>query len=128
MKIINMLNYQTLLKIQGIYYIITGIWPILSMDTFLMVTGPKTDLWLVIVVGMLIFLNGLVFLYCSYAKERNIPVEFLAAGMALTLAVLEVIFFIQGIISAVYLLDAALELVLVIFWMIILIPHLRKSI
>ena len=30
--------------VQGIFYFLTGIWPLLSMETFLKVTGPKTDL------------------------------------------------------------------------------------
>jgi hypothetical protein len=29
--------------VQGTYFFVTGIWPILSMNTFLKVTGPKTD-------------------------------------------------------------------------------------
>jgi hypothetical protein len=28
--------------VQGTYYLITGIWPLLSVRTFMLVTGPKT--------------------------------------------------------------------------------------
>jgi hypothetical protein len=40
--------------IQGIYFFVFGIWPILSMSTFLKITGPKTDLWLVKTVGLIL--------------------------------------------------------------------------
>src|SRR5438270_11614006 len=40
--------------VQGVYYLLTGVWPLVSIDTFQMVTGPKTDLWLVQTVGALI--------------------------------------------------------------------------
>jgi hypothetical protein len=33
--------------IQGLYYTISGMWAQVSIDTFMMVTGPKTDIWLV---------------------------------------------------------------------------------
>jgi hypothetical protein len=32
----------------------TGLWPLVSIGTFQQVTGPKTDLWLVKTVGVLI--------------------------------------------------------------------------
>ena len=40
--------------VQGLYYIIGGLWAQVSTDTFIKVSGPKTDIWLVYV------LNGTV--------------------------------------------------------------------
>jgi hypothetical protein len=37
-----MLSFLALL--QGLYFVITGVWPILSIRTFMMITGPKTDI------------------------------------------------------------------------------------
>lgn len=45
---------RTLAFLQGTYYLLTGVWPFASMGTFLAVTGPKTDLWLVRTVGALV--------------------------------------------------------------------------
>ena len=113
------IRYKSLLKVQGIYYLITGIWPLVSMKTFLIVTGPKTDLWLVLVVGSLIFINGATFLFSALFQKRNIAIALLAAAMALALAVLEIIFYVKGIISAVYLLDSGLELCVFILWIVL---------
>ncbi|VTR52312.1 Uncharacterised protein [Sphingobacterium thalpophilum] len=46
-------------KIQGIYYCLTGIWPVIHISSFMAVTGPKTDLWLVKMVGLLSLAIGL---------------------------------------------------------------------
>jgi hypothetical protein len=53
---------SAILWVQGLYFLITGVWPIVHIDSFLAVTGPKTDHlntelgdhWLVITVGALI--------------------------------------------------------------------------
>jgi hypothetical protein len=39
---------------QGVYYLLTGVWPLPSIGSFQRVTGPKTDLWLVRTVGVLV--------------------------------------------------------------------------
>src|SRR5687767_3732081 len=44
--------------LQGIYFLLTGVWPLVSMRTFEMVTGPKVDRWLVKTVGVLIAVIG----------------------------------------------------------------------
>ena len=45
---------RKLALIQGIFYVVTGLWPLIHMPSFLQVTGPKTDLWLVRTVGVLV--------------------------------------------------------------------------
>lgn len=102
--------------IQGIYYAVTGIWPILSMRTFLAVTGPKTDLWLVKTVGVLVAVIGAV-LACAGRQQRVTPeIRLLAVGSAAGLAGIDVFYVLRRRISPVYLLDAALELSLVSAW------------
>ena len=34
---------RPLLGLQGLYYLATGVWPLVSLDTFMQVTGPKTE-------------------------------------------------------------------------------------
>src|SRR5436190_16506029 len=68
-----------LLWIQGIYYLVTGVWPLVSIDTFLAVTGPKTDHlqsphpalidhWLVMTAGVLITAIGLALLTAAWRR------------------------------------------------------------
>src|SRR4051812_37393809 len=39
---------------QAVYFSVTGVWPIVHIHSFMAVTGPKRDLWLVRTVGALI--------------------------------------------------------------------------
>jgi hypothetical protein len=51
---------NTIALVQGIYFFLTGVWPLISMRTFLRITGPKTDLWLVKTVGLILAVMGAV--------------------------------------------------------------------
>src|SRR4051812_30893344 len=61
-------NIQIMAFIQGVYFFITGLWPIVHMPSFLFVSGPKTDLWLVKTVGILIVVIGSVLLAASTSQ------------------------------------------------------------
>ena len=102
--------------VQGIYFLITGKWPILSMRTFLMITGPKTDIWLVKTVGLILATIGAVLVYAQVTGTVNPPVILLAIGAALSLTIVEVIYVAKRVISPIYLADAFIELVLVAWW------------
>lgn len=110
-------DHMGLARVQGAAYVITGIWPILHRRSFEAVTGPKTDYWLVRVVGALITIIGATLLLGS-RRSRWLPeFTFLAVGSALSLAVVDIVGVIVRRISPVYLLDAAGELAIVAAWM-----------
>ena|SRR5215208_2521140 len=102
--------------VQGIYFFITGIWPILSMGTFLKVTGPKTDLWLVKTVGVILAVIGAVLIVAQVNAEINTSIILLAIGSALGLAIVEFIYVAKRVISPIYLADAVAELILIGWW------------
>jgi len=102
--------------VQGIYFFVTGIWPIISMNTFLKITGPKTDLWLVKTVGLILATIGAVLIYAQATASINPPVILLAVGSALSLTLVEFIYVIKRVISPVYLADAFAEVLLMIWW------------
>jgi hypothetical protein len=103
--------------IQGAYYLGTGLWSLVSIETFQMVTGPKLDLWLVKTVGVLVSVIGAVLLLA--ARRRRFPPEIvlLAAGSALGLAAIDATYVFVGRISAIYLLDALAEVALAAMWL-----------
>jgi hypothetical protein len=102
--------------VQGIYFFIFGIWPILHMGSFLRVTGPKTDLWLVKTVGMILAVIGLVLIIAQFNAEINTSILILAIGSALSLALVEFIYVARRVISLIYLGDAFIELLLIAWW------------
>jgi hypothetical protein len=102
--------------VQGIYFFVFGIWPILHMKSFLRVTGPKTDLWLVKTVGIILAVIGAVLILAQVNAEINTPIIVLAIGSALNLALVEFIYVAKRVISPIYLGDAFLELILIGWW------------
>ncbi len=108
----------TVALVQGIYFLVTGIWPLISMRTFLAVTGPKTDLWLVKTVGLLLAGIGAVLIYAQQTASVNPPVAFLAIGAAASLTLVEIVYVVKKVISPIYLGDAFAEILLIIWWVI----------
>jgi len=102
--------------VQGLYYLATGVWPLVSIDTFLAVTGPKTDLWLVQTVGALIGVIGAILLVAAARRQAGVEATLLALGSALALAAVDVTFVTRGVIDRIYLLDALAEVILVVGW------------
>lgn len=101
---------------QGAYYLLTGVWPFLSIGTFLAVTGPKTDLWLVWTVGALIAVVGAVLFLAGVRRRLSLEIAVLAVGCACALMLVEATFVVERVISPVYLLDATAEAALLALW------------
>jgi hypothetical protein len=103
--------------VQGLYYLGSGIWPLVSMRTFQAVTGPKTDDWLVRTVGLLAATIGGVLAGRALPADPDVPPDpTLGIGSALAFATTDVVHALSGRISRVYLADAAVELGIVAAW------------
>jgi hypothetical protein len=99
--------------IEGLFYFLAGVYPLLSMRRFLMVTGPKGDLWLVKTVGILIEVIGVV-LFCSgFSGDVSLTILLLAACSSACLTAVGINCVSNEVISKVYLLDVAAELLLI---------------
>lgn len=104
---------RRLSTLHGGYYLVTGLWPLLSMRTFEFVTGRKTDRWLVRMVGLLAAVIGLAIL-----RDRDRPVDrVLPVGSALAFTAIDVVYSANGTIRPIYLGDAAVEAVLIAGWL-----------
>lgn len=107
---------RSVAAVQGIYFLVAGVWPILNIDSFQAVTGSKTDLWLVYTVGGLVSVIGLAILLAATSARVTRETMTLAIGSAIVLAAIDVIFALRGTIWSIYLLDAAAELALLGWW------------
>lgn len=121
----------TLLWIHGLYYLLTGVWPLVSIHTFLLVTGPKTDHlmapeqaeidhWLVMTAGVLITAVALALLTAAWRRSPSPEAVVLALGAAAGLTAIDVIYVTRGVIQPIYLGDAAVEVVLILSWLVAL--------
>ena len=110
--------------VQGIYFLLTGAWPLFSMRTFQAVTGRKTDNWtgrpgdhwLVKTVGVLIVAISLPLLLAAARGHPTLEVIVLACASSLGLLGIDVIYVARRVIAPIYLLDALAELVLLAGW------------
>jgi hypothetical protein len=100
-------------SIQGIYYITSGLWPILHMSSFEQVTGPKRDKWLVKTVGAIITAIGSTLLFSAAREPESETARNLGISTALALIGIDSIYSVRGTIPKIYLADAAVEAALV---------------
>src|SRR5688500_7986781 len=94
------------------YFVITGVWPILNLRSFVAVTGPKVDYWLVKTVGVLVTVVGLTIGIAAMRGQFGIEIFVLGVGSAAALGAVDVIYVTKRVIPRIYLVDAVAEAVL----------------
>lgn len=102
---------------QGIYYLVTGVWPMLHMESFVAVTGPKTDLWLVRMVALLSVSIGATIL-----AQKKGP-YLLHISTALSFIAIDCYYALTGRIWDIYLADAFAQIIIIV----LLIIGMRKG-
>jgi hypothetical protein len=105
---------RRLATVHGLYYLATGVWPLVSMRSFEAITGPKTDRWLVRTVGVLAAVIGASLLTRRGTRDGD---RVLPIGSALGFASIDAVYALRGTISPIYLADGLLELVLAAGWL-----------
>lgn len=108
-----------LLWIQGGYFFITGVWPLVHIYSFMVISGPKNDIWLVRTVGLLITSISLGLLSSAILKKVDVPVIIIAFGSALSLLFVDLFYVYKNVIAKTYLGDAFVEVLILISWLII---------
>ena len=106
--------------VQGAYFAATGLWALVHEESFMLVTGPKTDVWLLKTVGILVLAIGIVLLVAAARERVSFEVALLAIATALGLGAIDIVYATSGTIRDVYLLDAIAEAGLVLLWGILL--------
>ncbi|MBC5828876.1 MAG: hypothetical protein GIW98_01615 [Candidatus Eremiobacteraeota bacterium] len=102
------------LWIQSLYYVLTGALPLLNIRLFQVATGPKVDLWLVRMVGLLAVVIGLI-LGIALRNRRVTPeIIMLAVGTACAFGAIDVIYVAMHRIGSIYLLDAAVQTLVIL--------------
>ena len=102
------------LRTQGFYYVLTGLWPVIHMPSFEAMTGPKVDDWLVKMVGLLAAVIGGTLSLASQRANHSLEIFWLAVSSALAFTGIDVWYALSGRISPIYLADAAVEIAIVL--------------
>lgn len=109
--------------LHGVYYFVTGVWPLLHIESFIWISGPKYDIWLVKTVGMILAVIGLSLFSAGLKKRIHPETTLLALGSAAGLAFIDIYYAaVIDRIYDIYLLDALAEIILILLWLLYLRP------
>jgi hypothetical protein len=107
---------RALPRAHGLFNLVGGAWPLLSMRSFETVLGPKADRWLVYTVGGLLATVGWAQLRTPATGTGMRTARRLGVGCAGTLLAIDLINAPAGRISRIYLVDAAMEAAWLVAW------------
>lgn len=113
--------------VQGLFYVTTGLWPVVHLRSFEALTGRKRDPWLVRTTGALIAAVGTALLVGARGPSRKAAgvaattpsrqaVKTLGIASAAALAGADFVFVGTGEVPRVYLADAAAEAAVIGLW------------
>ena len=109
--------FRILIAVQGIYTLLTALWGIFDINSFMAVTGPKADIWLVKTVSVLLVAISITLLSFLWLRSNPLQAMLLGSFTAIGLAIIDIWYAGHGRISLVYLLDAMAELVFLALWL-----------
>jgi hypothetical protein len=105
---------RTTLLIQAVYFFLTGIWPLLHMESFVAVTGPKTDVWLVKTVGALLIPVSATIALHAIENKRGRAAITLSVGSSAAFACIDFYYSMKHVISNTYIADGFIQLVFLV--------------
>lgn len=108
--------FRILLAIQCIYTFITAVWPLIDIESFMLVTGYKTDLWLVKTVGAILVSISLCMATHLFIRTDHLPVIVLGASSAIAFISIDFYYALNDTISDIYLADGALQIIFLSAW------------
>ncbi|MGH2398648.1 MAG: hypothetical protein ACRDFA_12515 [bacterium] len=106
---------QALLRFQGIFYLLTGLWPFVHLESFVSVVGPMPDVFqLHVTSGLIVVIAGVLIAGSRRGEPASVV---LGIASALTFVVLDVAY--ARILRDIYWLDAAVEAAIAILLLVL---------
>jgi hypothetical protein len=109
-----------LLAVQGTYTFITAVWPIVHIESFMWISGPKSDIWLVKTEGVTLMAISVCLLTGIFAKGDYLPIAALALFTSVGLAYVDFYYALNDTIWDTYMADGIIEIIFAICWLIVL--------
>jgi hypothetical protein len=108
--------FKTIISIQSLYCFITAVWPIIHIESFMEVTGYKTDIWLVKTVGALLIPVSICLFMHLFIKTDKRPAVALASLTCVAFICIDFYYALNDVISDIYQLDGVIQILLLIAW------------
>lgn len=108
-----------LVAIQSCYLLLTALWPFIDINSFMLITGPKQDVWLVKTVAVLLIPVALCL--STYLLTGGSYIYPMVLGSLIPLAFMTIDFHYAGlnVISDVYLIDGVIQVIFFGAWMLV---------
>jgi hypothetical protein len=106
-----------IIRLQALYNLVTGAWPLLHRRSFEKLSGPKYDFWLVQTVGVVLVAVGAAQWLAANRKPVSPEIKLLSIGTAVGLSAIDITYGLKRRISRVYLFEAVVELAIVAGWL-----------
>jgi hypothetical protein len=111
-----MKTFRILVIVQAIYTLITAVWPIVHIKSFMDVTGYKTDVWLVKTVGaLLIPVSCCLFAYLFIDTDKR-PALILGGFSSTAFISIDFYYSLTDVIPDIYLVDGFLQILFLLGW------------
>ena len=108
--------YKGLLWVQGGYTLLTALWGLIDIDSFMLVTGPKVDTWLVKTVSVTLVAISVTLILHVLVFSDPLPAIVLGFLTSAGLAVIDFYYSGIGRIGLVYALDGLVEGIFALVW------------
>ena len=102
-------------RAQGVFNVVGGLWPLVSIRSFEAVYGQKVDRWLEYTVSGLLVTVGVAQLRTRHESDVR-TARVLGVGTATTLLVIDLVYVSRGRIRPTYLQDAVFEAAWLAAW------------
>lgn len=101
---------------QATYILVTALWPLVHIKSFMDVTGYKTDVWLVKTVGALLIPVAACLYMHLFIRTDPRPAIALGGLTALAFICIDFYYALTDVISDIYLADGMIEAVFLVAW------------
>ena len=116
--------FRILLGVQSIYTFITAVWSLVDIESFMLVTGYKTDIWLVKTVGAILVSISLCMATHLFIRTDHLPGVILAIFSSIGFICIDFYYALNDIISNVYLADGFAQILFLLGWFYLLFARL----
>jgi hypothetical protein len=101
---------------QATYILVTAVWPLVHIESFMDVTGYKTDVWLVKTVGALLVPVAVCLYLHLFIHTDPRPAIALGGLTAIAFMCIDFYYALADVISDIYLADGIIEAVFLAAW------------
>lgn len=118
---------KVLLLAQGVYSLLTASWGLIDIESFMAITGPKSDVWLVKTVSVLIIPISLCLLSYLFTRSGFTQAAIVGITSAIGLGAIDFYYSLRDVISKVYLGDGFMQVLFLLMWAVVIILSKGKK-